>query len=256
MYNNVVVNIASYPRRVDGLRDTLYALAPQVNEIRVFFNDYTEFPEFFHDLTNRYHKKVRFRFAWSKNDSVGDRKAAGKFFFRPAENTYQFYVDDDLEYPSDYVQRTITYLNQLQHQNRCFETIASYHGVRFTELPCKSYFYSHSHFPYNMALDHSEQVHVPGTGTTAVYVTDRLVDMLMSPQCQQDMLDNFTKVDLVLAKYLSIARIPVFTIPRTHFYLKLQERFLVDTDCIYNKALENEVPHVAFINSVNWRIIE
>jgi hypothetical protein len=82
------------------------------------------------------------------------------------------------------------------------------------------------------------------------------VDLLMATECQQDMLNNFTKVDLVLAKYLSIARIPVFAIPREKFYLKLQERFLVDTDCIYNKALENESNHVAFINSVNWRIVE
>lgn len=244
MYNGkyVVANIASYPRRERGLEQVLLDLSPQVDVIRVYLNNYSYVPDFIGETPYPCELHV-------VAGKTSDLKAAGKFFDTPIVGMYQLYVDDDLEYPPDYVSKTLEYVDLLDRS-----AVITYHGVRFTELPCQSYFHSHQHFPYNMALGTPEEVHVPGTGTTAFFVTDGLATSLASAQFNQEVREHSTKVDLVLAKYLNQARIQLIAIPRQHFYLKLQERFLVDTDCIYNKSLENEQSHVDFINSVNWTI--
>jgi len=76
--------------------DVIRVIAPQVDQMFVVLNEYEEIPEQFDAYPN-------------VTAVIPDRdvKDAGKFWFQPAPDDIVFTVDDDITYPSNYVEVTL-----------------------------------------------------------------------------------------------------------------------------------------------------
>lgn len=90
----IIANIASFPARSEIIEETVKSLYKQVDKINLCLNEYVELPSW----VNKY-----------KNLNAVipdvDYKDIGKFIFKIEADDYVILVDDDIEYPSDYVAR-------------------------------------------------------------------------------------------------------------------------------------------------------
>lgn len=99
----VFVGLASIPDRVDSLRTVVRSLLPQAGRIGVYLNGYATVPAFL--------KHPRIDVARSQEH--GDVRDNGKFFFLSrVENRFYAAVDDDIQYPPDYISRLRNLLGQ------------------------------------------------------------------------------------------------------------------------------------------------
>lgn len=145
----VMATLASVPRRVELLERTVESLLPQVDELGVFLNDYTEVPRFL--------EHPRVTVARSQNHE--DRGDAGKFFWAP-ERGYHLTCDDDLIYPPDYVREMIA---AIEHYKR--EALVSFHGSQVrTDFATRQIFHCKRGLPKDV------RVHLPGTGVFGYHV--------------------------------------------------------------------------------------
>ena len=91
----IVANLATYPPRRERLTPVIAALAPQVDRLNVVLNEYDAIPE---EVTG--HANV------VPVIPPYDLKDVGKFYPEVAADDLVFLVDDDLNYPADYVAKT------------------------------------------------------------------------------------------------------------------------------------------------------
>lgn len=128
----ITANIATTGRRPEQLKRTIKSLKNQVDLIRVYDN--------------------------SKNIDLTDN---AKFWglSHTLEDEYYFTCDDDLIYPSDYVQHTIKAIKK-------FKTIITYHGRILKDLDLY-YKADHTQFRFNQSADKFFLLNVAGTGCTA-----------------------------------------------------------------------------------------
>ena len=153
----VVASMATMPRRTELLRKTVARLTPQVDQLNVYLNDFDEVPDFLR------HPKIR---VLRSQDHEGDLKDNGKFY--PAGDlgdAYHVTVDDDLNYPPDYVARLVLGVERYQRR-----AVVGFHGVNLAE-PMENYLEGRevSHFPRALADD--VVVHLLGTGTLAYHTS-------------------------------------------------------------------------------------
>jgi hypothetical protein len=101
MIKNRIIGIASLPDRVECLRDTVNSLLPQADKIIIGLNKYTEVPNFLN------HPKIE---TYLLDNSLGD---AAKFYkIDDCKDSYYLSCDDDLIYPSNYVELLINKCEQ------------------------------------------------------------------------------------------------------------------------------------------------
>ncbi|MES0826274.1 hypothetical protein [Ruegeria sp. SCP11] len=113
----IVGNLATYPPRRDGLIKAVRSIAAQVDRLNVVLNEYeSTLPELAE------HENV------NQIIPVEDTKDVGKFYPDTSDAKYVLLLDDDIDFPPDYVARTVA----------CFESfgerrvIAGYHGSTYT----------------------------------------------------------------------------------------------------------------------------
>lgn len=145
----IIANMATFPARVDILSTCLERLLPQVDKINICLNNYMEIPGF---LT---HPKIR---AFIPQQDYRD---VGKFIatdFRPNDDI--FYVDDDIIYPADYVDR----LMAARESYRGVSPIVGLHGVIYPDV-YDGNVDSRVVFAFRKALGSTRVVNQLGTGT-------------------------------------------------------------------------------------------
>jgi FkbM family methyltransferase len=157
----VTVSLATMPSRVDVLEKTIQSLLPQADRINVYLNNFSEVPAFLQQ------EKITI----ARSQDFGDLKDNGKFFFMRRDATgYQFTVDDDIQYPPDYVRKMIL-------------TIERYHrkaaiGVHGVNLDPNLVRYTKGrrvfHFKEEQLTDRCVQL--VGTGTLAFHASTMSVD--------------------------------------------------------------------------------
>lgn len=112
----VVANLATYPRRRDGVIETARRIAPQVDRLNLVLNEYDE--------------------AISELSSLGnieqiipaeDTKDTGKFLPAVGADDIVFLIDDDLIYPEDYVAMSLQRIEKYQKTSIVF----GYHGSSY-----------------------------------------------------------------------------------------------------------------------------
>lgn len=230
-----VAGIASRPYRELGLKRVVASILPQIDRLNVYLNEYTHIPGFLD------HPKI----SVFRGENL---RAAGKFFISPEFGTFQFYLDDDLLYPKDYITRSI-------YHGYAVNAIFSYHGVRITgDTPYTSYFSQHKHYPYNQYLKYSIIGNniIVGTGVSGFYATQDICGMFSDKNFLNELTEYSTCVDLVVSKHAQLHSIPRMILPKRKFYLKLQRKFMADPNSLYEQSLKNESRHVELLNSAKW----
>ncbi|WP_201170839.1 hypothetical protein [Halorhodospira halophila] len=88
--------MATYPARSDAVLRSVQTILEQVDHLVICFNGYGKIPD------------------WAANNQkifgykpLKDLKDTGKFIEAACDSDYIFYLDDDILYPSDYVERTV-----------------------------------------------------------------------------------------------------------------------------------------------------
>lgn len=150
-------NIATYQPRVESgsLEDAVDSLIDQVDIVRIYFND-CEPPDYWKE---KYKDKGHKLLAITKGDNLTDN---GKFYWLEVLKEPETFLtcDDDIIYPSDYVEITKEALKES-------EGVVTYHGRQLQGYN-REYFKGHKWFRYFDHVPHNVIVDVPGTGVSAI----------------------------------------------------------------------------------------
>lgn len=148
-----VCGIASQVKRENALKSTLESLAHQFDHIFVYLNDYEMIPEYISNYSN-----VTGVLGHCLHQDIGD---IGKFAFIHRSHEFYFTCDDDLLYPSDYVERSVKILRKLK-----FKYAVSWHGS-ILNPSFQDYYSPESRRVYAFGSTHSDYIiplSVAGTG--------------------------------------------------------------------------------------------
>lgn len=184
----VIAFMASFPPRIEKLRESVASLLPQVDRLYVYLNGYQAIPDFLQD--ERIIVEV----------GGEDLRDNGKIFhMKNACEGYFFTVDDDICYPYDY---TAALVRAVERYGR--KAIVGVHGV-VLEQPLTRYFSpNRTVYSFKHALDKDVRVNLLGTGTTALHSS------LVRPSLTQFPKSGMADVWLaVLAKKAGINMISV-----------------------------------------------
>lgn len=154
--NFISACLASYPPRRDRLRNVVDRVLPQVDHLYVYLNEYAEdeIPDFLR------HSRITVR--------VGGRNLRdnGKFFFMDTvRDGYVITVDDDLEYPEEYVQ---TLIRKIEFYER--QAVVGLHGTIYGK-PFVSFFQGRVLLHFEEGVANDTVVNQLGTGTVAFHTS-------------------------------------------------------------------------------------
>lgn len=145
----IIANMATFPARSGILPDTLNRILPQVDKINLCLNGYDDIPECL--------KKTKI------NAFIPDRdyRDVGKFAINNfADEDDIFYMDDDILYPEDYVERMISVRCEYSEIN----PVLGLHGVIYPDA-YDGTVKSRIVFAFRKALEGPRVVNQLGTGT-------------------------------------------------------------------------------------------
>jgi len=163
----ISINIATYSQRSEPVKVAIESIKKQTvkpDVIRVFYNDYE--PESIEGVEQHYSGfdyTDNAKFIW-----LDEIRATKK-------HEIYFTCDDDLEYPPDYIERTI------EQMKRYPKHLVSYHG-RFLRGTNRSYYHGHRQFPCLITQPNDEVIHVPGSGVSAFNTREFLPDIMQYPE--------------------------------------------------------------------------
>ena len=109
----IVANLATYPKRRDHLAAVIAAIAPQVDRLNLVLNQYEAVLPEFAGVANL-------------NQILPDEdtKDVGKFYPDTSGADWVFMIDDDMNYPPDYVARSLSAMKALAPRR----VLGGYHG--------------------------------------------------------------------------------------------------------------------------------
>lgn len=153
----IVVAMASYPLRKEGMLKTMASLLPQCDCFCLYLNEYEEVPKEIYEFPEEQIEKLTVKVN-GKN-----LKDYGKFFWFGQFTGYYLTVDDDLSYSNDYCQTLVEAMKRKKNK-----AIVGMHGNDFTILE-KSFVAAKTCHPFSG----EEKIDVPidcvGTGAAAFY---------------------------------------------------------------------------------------
>lgn len=157
MGDKITAIMATIPLRGHNLRISLGSILPQVDNAKVVLNGYKYVPKW---LTVQ--RKVS-----CDIDTEGEGMANAVWRFASSLKGYVFIIDDDIVYPSDYVQRMLALLKENDNK-----VVACVHG-KWVQLPFRD-------MTKSLGLNHFKQANavigkadIAGVGTVA-YHTDAI----------------------------------------------------------------------------------
>lgn len=229
-HNHISACLASYPPRNDKLNAVVSSLLPQIDHLYVYLNEYDEVPDFLK------HSRITVKLGGPE----GNIRDNGKFHFMDeVRDGYVFTVDDDIDYPADYVQKLV---QKLEFYDR--KAIVGLHGTIYAK-PIKSFFKGRTLLHFEEALSTDTIVNQLGTGTVAFH-TDFLRP---SPDWFKDpgMADVWFAVETKKRNMTHVA------IERDAFWLK---PLGVEETTLFREYRKNDSVQTAAIRSVTpWKEI-
>ncbi|UMA67226.1 hypothetical protein LVO79_20680 (plasmid) [Roseivivax marinus] len=153
--SGTVASLATMPSRMTSLPATLASIIDQVDHVFVHLNEFKEVPDFL----------KRPEVTITRSQDVGNLRDTGKFLgLRDvSDSTLFFTIDDDIIYPSNYVEKMTA---ALDHYDR--RVAVGVHGTIFPNKPRGFFDRIAIHFKRELAVD--IPVSCLGTGTTAFQV--------------------------------------------------------------------------------------
>ncbi|GAB6059380.1 glycosyltransferase [Desulfonatronum parangueonense] len=192
----VVASLCSIPERRDKLERVLISMAPQVDELHVYLDRYESPPDFLRDC----HPRVTIRLS----RQLPGLRDNGKFvpLLEREQECYFFTVDDDIEYPPDYVNALV---KKIEWYGRL--AVVGVHGVLIPERPA-GYFsgFRRVHW-FGAELEQDQLVNNLGTGTTAFHSS-----LLTGLDYRQ--FKHAGMVDLYLAALCKTRAVPMIAVSR------------------------------------------
>jgi hypothetical protein len=197
----VVASVCSIPERRELFERMLASLAPQVDELHVYLDRYDTVPDF----VSNSHPKLSVHLS---RDLPGLRDN-GKFvpLLDREDECYFFMVDDDIEYPPDYVNALV---KKIEYYGRL--AVVGVHGVQITEQPT-GYFSSFRRVHWFIReLEQDKLVNNLGTGTVAFH-SGSLIGLDYRSFSESGM------ADLYLAVLCKIRGVPMVALARPENWL-------------------------------------
>jgi len=154
--------IATYPGRADALPHTINSLINQVDYLFIYLNEYNQVPDFIEKHPQRKRIVVIV-------DEEGSRRAEAKLHWANRINGYYFTCDDDIIYPSDYVEATVKALDNINRKG-----VVGYHGIVFNSSVASFKGDRKEFYRFSESLEEVKVVNLLGTGVCAFH-TDLLV---------------------------------------------------------------------------------
>jgi hypothetical protein len=228
---NVVIGVASIPQRQNCLEQVVSSVIGQCDKINIYLNSYTSRPKFLN------HPKI---VCYQKED-LGD---IGKFYNIENENGYYFTIDDDIIYPSDYVQKMVKLIDNLQRK-----AIVGVHGCVINTKAMNNYYKDRNLTHYRAALQQNRKVHIIGTGTAAFHTSTIRIKLSDFPKPNM--------ADIWFALLAQQQNVPMILIPRQQLWLKDVPQALQMTS-IYSQSKGKG--HGAYQTKIirdykNWKIV-
>lgn len=197
-----IIGMASLPNREKGLKRAIKDLAPQVDHIYVWLNNYPSIPEVDE-------KNVTFHLS---EENIG---AVGKLKIRDIididEEFYFFTCDDDILYPDNYIEHNI--------DNYTEGSFQSAHTGLYKSYPIVNYYKEterNNNIPtfFTTGCPQKFAVHIGGTGVM-MFTSDMLKDIPV-----EEFLEYPNMLDPWVGVYAHMNDIPIYTLIRETGWLK------------------------------------
>lgn len=218
-----IVGIASMPSRELGLIDTIESLSPQVDEIYVWLNGYKEIPKT--SVTN-----VTFHLSETNDGAIAKVRCLGLF---DDTEFYYFTCDDDIVYPSDYVEKYIEIYEPGSIQSSHANKYASFPISDYTKADISGYYFG-AHIPKK------DRVHLVGTGVC-------MMDSTIARQLPYETFTTTNMLDLWVSSWAWISEIPMYVVPHKRDWLYPNPK-IQQNDSIWNGVLRNSDHQTQIIN--------
>lgn len=192
--------MATFPARSEVLKKTLPLILQQVDKLFIYLNNYTHIPDFLA------HEKIE---AILGIEASGDLRDNGKFYKHHELTGFVFTFDDDIFYPTDYVQRHI--VSQEMYGRR---VVTGVHGVIYPQAKL-GYMDGRTVLHFREKHDY-RLVDSLGTGTTCFHSS------LLRPKIEQ--FKTAGVCDLWFATLCHEAGIPLLSIERPANWLVESDR--------------------------------
>lgn len=217
----VYAGMASIPTREKALERAVSSVYDQVDHLFIYLNNYKEAPAFL----------ARPKISVFKSDDLGDIKDTGKFYgLTKVDRGIYLSLDDDIEYPADYVRVMTAYLAKFKY--RC---VVGVHGIVLPTLAHS--FFDRKVLHFEKGLSMTVPVSILGTGTTAFSIADTGIEFAL--------FRHHGMADISLAIYLKQKDIPALALKREDGWL----RSLCDRDelTLYRNTRRHSVGHTELI---------
>ena len=198
----ITASMSTIAWREPGLAQAVASILPQVDRLNVFLQGYDTVPAC---LEN---PRVRVLFSRDAPESAA-LGASAKFHWHwhgLLDDGYHVVVDDDVEYPPDYVRRCVAAIDA--HDRR---PIVGFHGMIYRRRVL-SYFRDRRVWPFDKRCKADTFVHALGTGTTAYHTS--AIRLTPADYAEPN------SCDLFLGLAAQRQRVPMLCLARPHGYLK------------------------------------
>ena len=196
---SIYVGLATMPSRINLLEDVIKKILPQVDGLGIYLNGFKAIPNFVQD------NKIC---CWLDADMTDN----GKFYYLKhlyARNQIGYYltIDDDLDYPEDYVQRMIFKIEQYGRG-----AAVGLHGTTYPKFE-RAYDPERNVYHFRRELDRDRQVALIGTGTTGFHMS------LFHNRFSLDDFQDPCMADINFATLCKRYEIPLVSIQRSEGWL-------------------------------------
>jgi hypothetical protein len=195
----ITASISTIVWREPGLARAVASVLPQVDRLNVFLQGYSSAPACLDDP-----RVTILRDTDAPESAALGASAKFHWLWHDLVDGYHFTVDDDIEYPPDYVRRCVDKIDE-------HGAIVGFHGMIYRRH-VSSYFRDRRIWPFNKRCQSDQFVHALGTGTASWHTsTIRLTraDFAEANSC-----------DLFLGLAAQRQRVPMLCLARPSGYLK------------------------------------
>lgn len=224
----VTGSMVTIPSRAPILKKVIKSIITQVDHLNIYLNNFEKIPNF---LLN---PKIEIY----RSQDHGDIADNGKFFKANQLEGFHFTFDDDIQYPSDYVE---IYLNKLKDYQ--YQAAIGTHGIELKEGFIRYYdISSRKNINFYKENPIDRYVHIIGTGTLGYHTS--LLNFDLSE------VDETHMIDIFFGLHCQKNSVPAICIERAANWL--QEIETPSETRIFDKFSKNDKKQTELIKSISW----
>lgn len=241
--DGVVISMATFPRRKAGMLNVVNALLPQCDKMYIYMNGYTAIPD---ELPKS--EKIHAILA-GPGSMFPDIGSHGKLYFAGVDDGYFLTVDDDIVYPTDYVEKMTKCVDS--YNGRAIVGVNGFvwHTVNGTIVnqPDGSTVNFSKNCPFTAGSDKDVSMHVCGCGTLCVRAKDI---GLTNSVCTGDVNSGD---DADVAIWAQKNGIPVIRIKSVAGWLGCQKA-ISEINALHLNQRARSAEHAKFRNYKKWKL--